>query len=164
MIGVCRMPENVEIDKLDVKILAKLLEDSRIPFRQLARDLGVSESTIYLRVKRLRSSKVLKGYTADVDLNKLGFLQQAYVEVKVTPQYVRNVVEELREKTNVIEVYEVSGEYQLLAKIIATNNEELSSSIDEIAMIKGVTEMRVKYVFKTLESKNISKVFSRLSL
>ncbi|MGC8975333.1 MAG: Lrp/AsnC family transcriptional regulator, partial [Thermoprotei archaeon] len=73
------MPENVEIDKLDVKILAKLLEDSRIPFRQLARDLGVSESTIYLRVKRLRSSKVLKGYTADVDLNKLGFLQQAYV-------------------------------------------------------------------------------------
>lgn len=156
------MPENIEIDKLDVKILAKLLEDSRIPFRQLARDLSVSESTIYLRVKKLRSSKVLRGYTADVDLNKLGFLQQVYVEIKVTPQYMKNVVEELRGKTNVLEVYEVSGEYPLLAKIVATNNEELSSSIDEIAMIKGVTEMKVKYVFRTLESKNISKVFSMI--
>lgn len=156
------MSEDIEIDKLDIKILAKLLEDSRIPFKQLARDLGVSESTIYLRVKKLRNNKILKGYTADIDLNKLGFLQQVYAEVKVVPQYMKNVIEELREKPNVLEIYEVSGEYPLLIKIVATDNEELSSIIDEISITKGITEMKVKYVFKTLEGRNISKVFSKL--
>ncbi|MEM0025497.1 MAG: Lrp/AsnC family transcriptional regulator [Zestosphaera sp.] len=158
------MSEDVEIDKLDIKILAKLLEDSRTPFRQLARNLNVSESTIYLRVKKLKNSKILKNYTIDIDLNKLGFLQQVYVEVKVAPQYMKNIIEELRGKPNVLEIYEVSGEYPLLIKVVATNNEELSSVIDEIAMIKGVTEMKVRYVFKTLESKNVSKAFSRLSI
>lgn len=158
------MTESIEIDKLDIKILAKLLEDSRIPFRQLARDLNVSESTIYLRVKKLRSSKILKSYTVDIDLNKLGFLQQVYVEVKAAPQYVKNIVEELRGKPNVLEIYEVSGEYPLLIKVVATSNDELSSVIDEIAMIKGITEMKVKYIFKTLESKNVGKAFSRLGV
>ncbi|MFN3268569.1 MAG: Lrp/AsnC family transcriptional regulator [Zestosphaera sp.] len=158
------MSENVEIDKLDIKILAKLLEDSRTPFRQLARDLNVSESTIYIRVKKLRNSKILRSYTIDVDLNKLGFIQQVYVEIKATPQYVKNIIEELREKPNILEIYEVSGEYPLLIKVVATNNEELSSTIDEIAIIKGVTEMRVKYVFKTLESRSVSKAFSKLSV
>ncbi|MEM4829278.1 MAG: Lrp/AsnC family transcriptional regulator [Zestosphaera sp.] len=158
------MSEDVEIDKLDIKILAKLLEDSRTPFRQLARNLNVSESTIYLRVKKLKNNKILKNYTIDIDLNKLGFLQQVYVEVKVAPQYMKNIIEELRGKPNVLEIYEVSGEYPLLIKVVATNNEELSSVIDEIAMIKGVTEMKVRYVFKTLESKNVSKAFSRLSI
>lgn len=158
------MTESVEIDELDIKILAKLLEDSRTPFRQLARDLNVSESTIYLRVKKLRNSKVLKSYTIDIDLNRLGFLQQVYVEVKVTPQHFKNVVEELRGKPNILEIYEASGEYPLLIKVVATNNEELSSAIDEIAMIKGITEMKVKYIFRILESKNISKAFSRLSV
>ncbi|MEM2039401.1 MAG: Lrp/AsnC family transcriptional regulator [Zestosphaera sp.] len=158
------MSEDVEIDKLDIKILARLLEDSRTPFRQLARNLNVSESTIYLRVKKLKNSKILKNYTIDIDLNKLGFLQQVYVEVKVAPQYMKNIIEELRGKPNVLEIYEVSGEYPLLIKVVATNNEELSSVIDEIAMIKGVTEMKVRYVFKTLESKNVSKAFSRLSI
>ncbi|MEO3993391.1 MAG: Lrp/AsnC family transcriptional regulator [Desulfurococcaceae archaeon TW002] len=158
------MSENVEIDKLDIKILAKLLEDSRTPFKQLARNLNVSESTIYIRVKKLRNSKILKSYTIDVDLNKLGFIQQVYVEIKATPQYLKNIIEELREKPNILEIYEVSGEYPLLIKVVATNNEELSSTIDEIAMIKGVTEMRVKYVFKTLESKNVSKVFPKLGV
>ncbi|MEM1687535.1 MAG: Lrp/AsnC family transcriptional regulator, partial [Zestosphaera sp.] len=126
------MSEDVEIDKLDIKILAKLLEDSRTPFRQLARNLNVSESTIYLRVKKLKNSKILKNYTIDIDLNKLGFLQQVYVEVKVAPQYMKNIIEELRGKPNVLEIYEVSGEYPLLIKVVATNNEELSSVIDEI--------------------------------
>ncbi len=158
------MTEKVEIDKLDIMILAKLLEDSRIPFRRLARSLSVSESTIYLRVRKLRNSRILKSYTIDVDLNKLGFLQQVYVEIKVMPQYIKNIVEELKEKPSVLEIYEVSGEYPLLLKIVSTSNEELSSTIDEIALIKGITELKVKYVFKTLESKNIGKVFSKLGI
>lgn len=149
------------VDELDLKIIAKLVSDSRIPFRQLARELGVSESTIYVRVRRLRDKGVLKGFTACVDLNRLGLVQQVYIEVKVNPQYIRNVVEELVNYPNVLEVYEVSGEYPLLIRVASTGNEELTSTVDRIALIKGVMEMNVKYVFKTLASEGIKKIFTR---
>ncbi|MEM2075416.1 MAG: Lrp/AsnC family transcriptional regulator [Zestosphaera sp.] len=152
---------HTNVDELDVKIIARLVNDSRIPFRQLARELGVSESTIYMRVRRLKERGILKGFTACLDLNRLGLVQQVYIEVKASPQHIRNVVEELVSYPNVLEVYEVSGEYPLLIKVASTSSEELTSTVDRIALIKGVTEMDVKYVFKTLESEGVRKIFLR---
>lgn len=149
------------VDELDLKIIARLVSDSRISFRQLARELGVSESTIYMRVRGLRDRGILKGFTAYVDLNRLGLVQQVYIEIKVNPQYIRNVVEELVNYPNVLEVYEVSGEYPLLVRVASVSNEELTSTVDRIALIKGVTEMNVKYVFKTLASEGVRKIFAR---
>lgn len=149
-----------ELDKLDIEIIVKLLNDSRTPFRQLARELGVGESTVYMRVKKLKDMGVLKGFTACIDLNRLGFVQQAYIEIKVTPQYLRSFVEELIVNPNVLEIHEISGEYPLLVRVAAMSSDELTSTIDKIALIKGVTEINVKYVFKTLESEGLRKTLA----
>ncbi len=151
------------MDLLDLKILLKLSENSRKSFAQIARELGVSESTVYLRVKKLFDEGVLKGFTVDVDYNMLGFGVEAFVELKPLPKSSKYVINELTKIPNILELYEVSGNYPLLAKVIARNNEELSAVIDMISSLGDILDLNVRYVFKSYVKKGVSEKFEVLS-
>lgn len=151
------------MDLLDLKILLKLSENSRKSFAQIARELGVGESTVYLRVKKLFDQGVLKGFTVDVDYNMLGFGAEVFIELKPIPRSVKYVVNELIKIPNVLELYEVSGNYSLLVKVIARNNEELSAVIDKISSLGDILDLNVRYVFKSYIKKGISKEFEVIS-
>ncbi len=151
------------MDLLDLKILLKLSENSRKSFAQIARELGVSESTVYLRVKKLFDEGVLKGFTVDVDYNMLGFGVEAFVELKPLPKSSKYVINELTKIPNILELYEVSGNYPLLAKVIARNNEELSAVIDMISSLGDILDLNVRYAFKSYVKKGVSEKFEVLS-
>jgi len=63
----------VKIDDLDLKILKLLVADSRIPTVEIANKLNSNVTTINSRIKRLVKSKVILGFTVELDLNKLGY-------------------------------------------------------------------------------------------
>ena len=139
------------IDEVDLKILSKLVQDSRIPFSRLARELGVSESTIYLRIKRLRELGVLKSFSAIVDLSRLGYEVEAFIKVKIGNQRSPMDVAEVLEKiSGIMEIYEVSGEYPILVKVVARDNLELSGIIDSVMKVRGVTDIDVMYVIRRI--------------
>jgi len=58
---------NYVIDEIDKKILKILQEDSRTPFSRIAKMLNLSESTIHLRIKRLREEGIIRGFLVDID-------------------------------------------------------------------------------------------------
>ncbi|HET8720196.1 MAG TPA: winged helix-turn-helix transcriptional regulator, partial [Candidatus Nitrosotenuis sp.] len=69
------------LDKTDVKILKNLLVDARLSSRQLALKLGMSTVTILTRIKRMEQEKIIKGYTAVIDQEKLGYDLTAIIEI-----------------------------------------------------------------------------------
>jgi len=154
------------IDEVDLKILSKLVKDSRMSFSRLARELGISESTIYLRIKRLRELGVLKGFSAIVDLSRLGYEVEAFVKVKVGNQRsLLEVAEAIGKINGVVEVYEVSGDYPILIKVLARDNDELSRIIDTVMRVDGVNDVDILYVIKrisTEESRSISSIIENL--
>lgn len=141
----------VDLDETDRAILRILLVDARTPYSRIARMLGLSEATVYLRVKRLKEKGVLRGFYADVDAFKVGFNVLAFVMIKADPKYYRQVLEKLREIKNIVELYEVTGEYVGLAKVRTHSHEELVKTIDEIGSIGGVTGTYTMYVLKVLK-------------
>ncbi len=146
------------IDEVDLKILSKLVQDSRIPFSRLARELGVSESTIYLRIKRLRELGVLKSFSAIVDLSRLGYEVEAFIKVKVGNQWSPLEVAEILEKiSGVMEIYEVSGDYPILLKVLARDNIELSGIIDSVMKVKGITDIDVMYVIRRVAAETYAQ-------
>ena len=64
---------NEAIDKVDLKIVNLLQEDSRQSFNRIANKLGISVGTAYNRVKNLKATGVLKSYTILLDPVKLGY-------------------------------------------------------------------------------------------
>jgi len=63
----------VEIDDLDLKILKLLVSNSRIPTLEIAKKLKSNVTTIHSRIERLVKSKVILGFTVELDLDKLGY-------------------------------------------------------------------------------------------
>ena len=63
----------VKIDEIDVKILKALLEDARTNFADIARDCGVSTTSIVKRFYNLKRCGIIAGTSIRVDLNKMGY-------------------------------------------------------------------------------------------
>jgi len=87
----------VNIDELDVKILKLLVADSRIPTVEIANKLDSNVTTINSRIKRLVKSKVILGFSVELDLDKLGyqvwkvdFYLSEYTKINQIIKYIEN--------------------------------------------------------------------------
>lgn len=147
------MSRKVEyVDEVDKSILRLLLSNGRAPYRKIAEELNLSESTIYLRIKKLSKLGILKGFTVNVDLSKLGFIIVAYVLLKVSPKNYEESLKHIANHPGVVEAYEVSGEHQVLIKVVAADNKELAKIVDDLGSTGGLIEVKVLYVLRTLRT------------
>ncbi|MGC9209963.1 MAG: Lrp/AsnC family transcriptional regulator [Acidilobus sp.] len=135
-----RSPER-KVDERDVMLIRSLEEDGRKPWRQVASELGVSEATVYLRVKRLSDDGVLRGFTVRVDPAKLGLEATAFMLVKVRADSVAKVREDLKRLPYVVEAHEVTGPHNFLLKVLAPSQRDVSRAVEEIASLQGVVEV-----------------------
>ena len=135
------------IDYVDRMILSELILNSRTSLRSIASKLNLGVSTVYTRIRKLMSLGVLKGFTAEVDLVRLGGAAQAFVEIKPRPQAMGTLVEYLLRHVEVVDLFEVSGEYPLLARVVATDDVGLARAIERIASHEDVVDFRVRYIF-----------------
>ncbi len=141
--------ENLSVDDRDLDILMLLEQDARLPWRQLAKQLGVSEATIYLRVKKLRDKGVLKGFSARIDPERLGLRYRAFLLLKVRAPEYRAVRESLREYRYVLRVYEISGNFNMIAEVATPSHEDVVKIIDSLAEHGGIEEVQVISVLRT---------------
>ncbi len=150
------------VDEVDLKILSELVKNSRIPYRRLAKKLGLGESTVYTRINKLFQEGILKSFTAEVDLKKIGLTSEAIVEIKPYPHYLRRLSEAMGELPYVTEVLLASGEYPVVVRVVASTDEELASRIDAVAKIEGIAEFRIRYVFETILSRTESSALANI--
>ena len=144
------------LDKVDREILKILQQDARISFSKIAKMLDMSESTIHMRIKRLREEGVLRGFYADIDPEKLGLRVSAFVMLKADPKMYQQVLERLKSMKEVVEIYDVTGEYYALLKVMVSDNEKLAEVLDKIGRMEGVTDTYTMMVLRTIkESKRI---------
>jgi len=78
------MPQTVDLDDFDRKIIAVLRQDGRISVTDLAQRIGLSKTPCQVRLRRLIASRVIRGFTALVDPAKLGLDHVAFAEVKLS--------------------------------------------------------------------------------
>lgn len=100
---------------LSQKILNELQNDGRQSLRELGEKFDVSPSTIGKRLDELRQDGVLKGITADIDYEKLGYAYVAMTRFKVVGDSIDRALVLLAEHSQLTDIYEITGNYDLLA-------------------------------------------------
>jgi DNA-binding Lrp family transcriptional regulator len=113
-------------DDLDRKILTALLSDSRASAREISFNLGVSTSTVTARIGRMRSSQVLKAFTALVDYQKLGYELTVITEIIVSKGKLLEMEREIAKVPGVCAVYDVTGGIDAVVISKCKSREELS--------------------------------------
>jgi Lrp/AsnC family transcriptional regulator, leucine-responsive regulatory protein len=93
------------VSPLDTKILGLLIKDGRASFAEIARDLNVSRAHVRERVNKLMDDGVIEQFTAVVNPEKLGKAVSAFFDIKVAPQGITQVAEELSAQPEVVSLY-----------------------------------------------------------
>ncbi|GAA3659087.1 Lrp/AsnC family transcriptional regulator [Microbacterium marinilacus] len=132
------------IDQLDVEILSRLTDNARLGIAELASDLGVSRTTVNLRLKRLEDDGVLLGFRPVIDLAQIGAGVRASLSIEIDQRRMPQIVQQLAGIPEVLEVSIRAGREDLLAHVAIGSLEELqvlTSRIVEIAGVRRTTSM-----------------------
>jgi len=133
------------MNELDRKIINELEKDSRQTNIEISKRLKLSEGTVRKRVHRLVDKGLLK-FTVAIT-SKIGFtgivLAKTSTQVK-TP----TIVENMKKIEDVKEIFEVSGDADIVLKVAADSPESFNSVIEKLRGIHGVLETKTYAVLK----------------
>jgi len=153
-----RIGDMYMLDEVDRKILMLLQEDARRSFKDMAGRVGISEATVFVRVKKLVKSGVIKAFRADIDPKAVGKATVALVLLKAEPSLYNEALQELARMEDVYEIYDVTGPYYAILKVRTSSPEELASAIDRIGAVRGVLSTETAMVLRAIKEEKMLKV------
>ncbi len=145
-----------KLDDTDHKILALLIDNTRIPFTDIAKKLDISAGTIHVRVKKMEEAGIITGSTLQVDYKKLGYSFIAYVGVFIyKTSQTQFVLERISEIPFVTVAHVITGKFNIFCKIRARDTSHAKEIIYQIDDIEGVS--RTETMISMEESINDKK-------
>lgn len=132
--------ENYQIDKVDIEILSILMEDSTIPYTEVAKKVLVSPGTIHVRMNKLKEHGLVEGSTLLVNTSKLGLDVTVFIGVFLEKGSVyKDVVKKLAYIPEVVEAHYTTGQYSIFLKVVCRNTQHLRDVLNEkIQGINGI--------------------------
>ena len=133
------------IDYLDEKIIEILKRDSRRPFVDIANQLKVSEGTIRSRVRKLVDDNIIQAFTIKTSSKNV----KAIIEIKINVNVnTSDVAAKIGRFEGVSEVFEVTGEEDVVAIIDVTSSPQLNEIIERIRHFENVQSTRTRLILK----------------
>ena len=119
-------------------LLNLLRENSRRSVSDLAKEMGLSRSTVQQTMERLERTGVIQGYTVKVNPHYEQQRVSAYIMISAVPKKTIEVVRELTKQPQLDMLCSISGRYDLIAQVTEETTEALDKIIDLIAALDGV--------------------------
>lgn len=143
------------LDDVDVKILNMLIENGRVSYTDIAKEVGMKPPSVIDRIKKLENDGVIHDYTVRVDYKKLGYDITAFVGVSIdNPVHIDNFESQIKNlDDDIIECNHVTGDFTLLLKVITKNTNTLASIVKKLRNFSGVINTNTILVFSTMLEK-----------
>jgi len=142
------------MDSTDYRIIEILLEDGRIPMKELAQRVSLSAPAAAERVKRLEEENIITGYKAVINYDKLGKKMNVLINVGINIHKNEKFMEFIKNEDSIIECHQVTGPYSKVIKARVDDSGSLEKLIGRIQMF-GSTETFV--ILSSLEKEQIVK-------
>ncbi|KYH40402.1 MAG: AsnC family transcriptional regulator [Candidatus Bathyarchaeota archaeon B26-2] len=149
---------STKLDEVDRTILEMLQDNARVAFRRIAEKVGVSEATIFVRVRKLINKGVIRRFTAIVAPELVGKGLTAFVLINADPKMLQDVFDSLSKIDDIYEIYDVTGSYYAIVKIRTRDREHLKRIIDEIGAIEGIKSTETAIVLKSVKEETRIKI------
>ena len=142
------------MDDKDKKILEMLIEDSRRPYREIAEEIGLSESTVRKRVIKLQQEKVIEKFTIKVCREEEHCIM-AFITVIPKASEMKDLLRETQILPQCEEVYFLAGECGVLIKVNVPEINELDALIESFRGRNDVKSVeRVCVVLKPVKQRS----------
>jgi Lrp/AsnC family leucine-responsive transcriptional regulator len=143
------------VDDLDRRILIKLQQDGNLTNARLAQELGLSQSAMSERVRRLEQDGHITGYRALINPGSLGLGLQAFVAAELIghqTEWIESFERGVVALKDVRACYHVTGRFDYLLHVAVRDLEHLGRLIkNDIAAIPGVDKVETMLVFSEVK-------------
>lgn len=126
------------IDELDVRLLRELDAAPRVGVLELSRRLGVARGTVQARLDRLVRRGVIASFAPALDPEALGYGVTAFATVEIRQGSGAVVLGHLRAIPEVLEVHTITGQGDLLCRVVARSNTDLQHVLDRVTQFPEI--------------------------
>lgn len=140
------------LDDISLRIIDMLTQDASRPFVEIAKELGISDATVHMRVRRLAASGIIRRFTIATDSKLLGYDHLAFMGINMKEGAADEVTSQLSQYDEILEIHEMHGRFDLLLKVRARNLEEMRDIVvNKIRRLPQITEAELMTVLKTIK-------------
>jgi len=148
------MPVDSTLDKIDHKILKHLLSDGRASFSTIAKDAKLTDVAIKKRYERLKRKGIISAITADLNLKNLGYENPIFVQMRTELSKTKNIIKKMNEMDYIVELNQVLGEYNLLAKLVVPDLSSAEKFINRLGNLDGIIDVKTLVILSELKRTN----------
>jgi Lrp/AsnC family transcriptional regulator for asnA, asnC and gidA len=154
------MSKNYDIDNVDLKILALLTEDAKMPYTEVAKKVFVSGGTVHVRMRKLEEMGIVQGTTLKMDYSKMGYDITAFLGIYLEKSSLYDqVIKKLYNIPEIVKVHYTTGNYNIFVKLHCRDTNHLKDVLhDKIQKVEGIE--RTETIISLEESLNRHVQFS----
>jgi Lrp/AsnC family transcriptional regulator, regulator for asnA, asnC and gidA len=135
---------------VDLQIIGILYKNSSTPFVEIAQQIGMSDATVHIRVKRLIAERIINKFTLSLNSDLLGYSHLAFIGINVRPGFTDHVIEALSNLDEVLEIHEIYGKFDLFLKIRAKDLIHMRDIIEnKIGTLPNILKTKLMSILKT---------------
>ena len=139
----------MKIDAINKNILYLLQKDARMTYKEIAKELKRSETTIRDRIKALERKGIIQGYTALIDKTALGLNFFAIIFGNPTSSSDLDIItEKIKKVKNVMRVYQISGDQRIAIFMVAASYKDLKEIIRTQLLPIGLKDEEIMTVLE----------------
>jgi len=139
------------MDEVNRKILNELLKDARLSCREIARKLNLAPGTVLSRIRQMEEDKIIRGYSANLDYEKVGYQLTAVTEIVVSKGKLLEVDKKIARLPSTCAVYDVTGETDAIVIAKFRSRKELSDFTKTLLSIPFVERTNTHVVLTTIK-------------
>ncbi len=146
----------MRFDEIDKKILLFLQKDSKITTKELSIYLNLSSTAVYERIKKLEKKGVIEKYVALINKEKVEKAFVVFCQIKLIQHkhaYVKKFEKEVIKFEEVLECYNVSGDYDYFLKIVVKNMEEYHNFLnDKLTTLDHISSAHSTFIMNEVKN------------
>ena len=145
-----------KVDALDEQILIEYQKDASVTYQALSEKMGLPTSTVFNRIKKMQDSGIIQNIIPLVDPLALGFKTTAWIKLSIDmKEDCCKVAEKIAKNRKLLEVHEVAGDWDILAKVKVYDNLDLHDLAKELIQISEVSRISTLIALKTIKEEHI---------
>lgn len=148
--------KQVNLDKLDRRILAALQEDGRISNQLLAEQIGLSPAACWRRVRALEETGIIKGYSARVDPSLIGQGLCVLVNLSLQRHTIDSTAEieqQVSSYPEVLQCFAVTGNADFVLRVIVPDMASYDSFLNEkIFTLTGIAQVNSNFALREIKN------------
>lgn len=142
----------MKIDIINWKILEILQENSRSALKDIAKQVNLSPPTVAERIQKMEDARIIKAYTAVINMKRLGYPLGIYISIKIRMGQVERFEAYIKTVPEICECHKLTGHDCMMMKGYVKDPDHLENLNTRLA---AYGELTTSLILKSIVEKKV---------